>query len=45
MDIQDASERFTWPITTQIRPATRFWRAEEHHQRYIVKNGSHHLKG
>ncbi len=30
------------PIVTEIRPATRFWSAEEHHQRYIQKGGKHH---
>jgi len=44
MDMKDASGEYSWPIVTQIRPATQFWPAEEHHQRYIVKNGSHHNK-
>ncbi len=30
------------PIVTEIRPATRFWSAEDHHQRYIQKGGTHH---
>jgi peptide-methionine (S)-S-oxide reductase len=30
------------PIVTEIRPATRFWPAEDHHQRYIQKGGTHH---
>ena len=30
------------PIVTEIRPATRFWPAEDYHQRYIQKGGTHH---
>ena len=29
------------PIVTEIRPATRFCSAEDHHQRYIQKGGTH----
>ena len=28
-------------IVTEISEATRFWRAEEYHQRYLEKNSSH----
>lgn len=34
-----AQERFRKPIATQIVPAETFWRAEEYHQQYLVKNG------
>lgn len=34
-----AQERFDRPIATEIVPAGRFWRAEEHHQRYYDRNG------
>lgn len=34
----DVSGRFGRPIVTEIRPAGRFWRAEEYHQRYFEKN-------
>ncbi len=31
--------RFSRPVVTQIVPATAFWPAEEHHQRYFQKRG------
>ncbi|MFA6214748.1 MAG: peptide-methionine (S)-S-oxide reductase MsrA [Candidatus Micrarchaeia archaeon] len=31
--------RLSRPIATQIEPAGKFWRAEEHHQKYIMKKG------
>ena len=34
----EVSGRFHRPIATQIVPATKFWRAEEYHQRYFEKN-------
>jgi peptide-methionine (S)-S-oxide reductase len=36
---QDRSGRFHRPIVTEITPASEFWRAEEYHQRYLMKRG------
>ncbi len=33
----EAGRRFRLPIATEIASATRFWRAEEYHQRYLDK--------
>jgi peptide-methionine (S)-S-oxide reductase len=35
----DAAGRFHAPIVTTIEDASSFWRAEEYHQQYLVKNG------
>jgi peptide-methionine (S)-S-oxide reductase len=32
-------KRFSKPIVTQVAPAQSFWRAEEHHQKYLEKRG------
>jgi peptide-methionine (S)-S-oxide reductase len=32
-------EQLDRPVVTVIEPATDFWRAEEYHQQYLVKNG------
>ena len=34
----EQSNQFDKPIATFIRPATKFWPAEEEHQRYLEKN-------
>ena len=34
----DKSGKFSRPITTEIAPATKFYPAEEYHQKYLVKN-------
>ena len=31
--------RYTAPVVTEIEPAKDFWRAEDHHQQYLVKRG------
>jgi peptide-methionine (S)-S-oxide reductase len=34
-----AQANFKKPIVTEIEPATKFWRAEDYHQRYLEKRG------
>jgi len=36
----EKSGRYKNPIVTEIKPACSFYRAEEHHQKYFLKNGS-----
>ena len=35
-----ASGKFRRPIVTEITPAATFWRAEEYHQKYLLKRGA-----
>lgn len=36
---QKAQAGFNTPIVTQILPAPTFWKAEEYHQKYLLKRG------
>ncbi|MEK7528248.1 MAG: peptide-methionine (S)-S-oxide reductase MsrA [Patescibacteria group bacterium] len=38
-DALEKSGKFGKPIVTEIIPALEFWRAEEYHQKYFLKNG------
>jgi peptide-methionine (S)-S-oxide reductase len=39
--IDRVQTRFRKPIVTEIEPAQPFWRAEEYHQCYLERRGSH----
>lgn len=34
----DATDKYSDPVVTEITPAGPFWRAEEYHQQYVLKN-------
>ena len=34
----DAADKYDEPVVTEITPAETFWRAEEYHQQYVLKN-------
>lgn len=36
------SGKFGYPIVTEITPAAKFYKAEEHHQKYYLKNAGHY---
>lgn len=38
----EKSGRFKEPIATKIEPLGKFWPAEEHHQKYSLKNPAHY---
>lgn len=35
----DRSDKYADPIVTEINPATKFWPAEDYHQKYLEKKG------
>lgn len=41
-DALDKSGRHSFPIATEIKPATVFYPAEDYHQRYLEKRGMTH---
>jgi peptide-methionine (S)-S-oxide reductase len=38
IEIVNQSGRWDGPVVTTLEPQGRFWRAEEHHQKYLMKN-------
>ncbi|NEZ03716.1 peptide-methionine (S)-S-oxide reductase MsrA [Wenzhouxiangella sp. XN201] len=39
-DEESSSDRYRAPLATSVEPVTRFWPAEDYHQRYLEKNGA-----